>query len=58
MPVIPDPLPEAEAELTYTAQHKTLEDEAVSMLARKERLISWQEPETQTKTTNNKKGVA
>lgn len=52
IPVIPEPLPESEAELTYTAQHKMLEDEAVAMLSRKERMVSRQEENSQSHTVN------
>lgn len=40
MPVVVEALPKPEAELTYIAQHKALEDEALAMLSRYGRLLS------------------
>ena len=58
MPVTPEELPESEAEITYTAQHKTLEDEAREMLARRERLISWRDQTDLITTLEIEKEVA
>jgi len=58
MPAQPEPLPESEAEVTYLAQHKMLEEEAVNMLARKARLISWQEMPERSGPAAVRKGVA
>lgn len=40
MPVYPSALPEVEAELVYTAQHKSLEKETLEMMDRKERIVA------------------
>ena len=57
MPVIPSPLPESEAELTYVSQHRTLEEEAIAMLTRKERLTARQGAPTQPIASGNGKEV-
>lgn len=57
MPITPEPLKESEAELTYTAPHKTLEDEVINMLARKKRLSHKDTDERLTKSSTIK-GVA
>jgi len=60
LPARPEPLPQSEAELTYLAQHRTLEDEAVAMLARRARLLTWQDPAGQEfpALAGKKKGAA
>ena len=40
MPVCPSALAEAEAELVYTVQHKSLEKETLEMMDRKERILT------------------
>lgn len=42
MPVLPEAKPLSNMEINYTALHKTLEEEAIAILARRDRLMARQ----------------
>ena len=60
LPAAPEALPQSEAELTYLSQHRSLEEEAIAMLARRARLQARQASEEPSFPTllAHKKGAA